>query len=126
MDIKEKYRKLHYFIYVLSHFIVGFKYNKMNVCNYDLIWLITWTFLYIIVLQNEQNIFLINVLQCVHYIGYKLCTHQCECVGTKISSITEEQISRNWRIKMDFIFFYCLTRVRRTYMKNSCLCRISL
>ena len=28
------------------------------------------------------------------YIGCKLCTHQYECVGTKFSSLTEEQISR--------------------------------
>ena len=28
----------------------------------------------------------------------KLCTHQCECVGTKNSSFTEEQISLNLRI----------------------------
>ena len=33
------------------------------------------------------------------YIGCKLCTHQCECVGTKHSSFTEEQVSRNLRIE---------------------------
>ena len=28
------------------------------------------------------------------YIGCKLCTHECECVGTKFSSLTEKQVSR--------------------------------
>ena len=25
----------------------------------------------------------------------QLCTHECECVGTKNASFTEEQVSRN-------------------------------
>ena len=33
------------------------------------------------------------------YIACQLCTHQCECVGTKNSSFTEEQVSRNLRIR---------------------------
>ena len=28
------------------------------------------------------------------YIRCKLCTHQCECVGTKFFSLTEKQVSR--------------------------------
>ena len=42
-------------------------------------------------------------LQSYSYIDCKLCTHQCECVGTKISgsSSTEDHVSRNFRIKID-------------------------
>ena len=54
------------------------------------------TFLYKIDLQSEQNIFVSDIHMLSLYIGYKLCTHQCECVGTKISSSTEEQVSRNF------------------------------
>ena len=32
------------------------------------------------------------------YIGGKLCIDQCECVGIKNSSFTEEQVSWNMRI----------------------------
>ena len=38
------------------------------------------------------------ILQRYPYIWCKFCAHQCECVGTKNSSFTEEQVSRNLRI----------------------------
>ena len=34
-------------------------------------------------------------LQRYPYVGCKLCTHRCECVGTKNTSFTEEQVSWN-------------------------------
>ena len=37
-------------------------------------------------------------LQRYSYIGCKVCTNRCECVGTKNTSFTEEQVSRNLRI----------------------------
>ena len=48
-------------------------------------------------LENEQNIFLsyiynvFTIKSCI----LKLCSHQCECMGTKNSSITEEWVFRN-------------------------------
>ena len=37
-------------------------------------------------------------LQRYPFVGCKLCTHRCECVGTKNTPFTEEQIFRNLRI----------------------------
>mgnify|MGYP003691487371 CR=1 FL=1 len=34
-------------------------------------------------------------LQRYPYIGCKFCTQQCECVGTKASSLPEEQVFQN-------------------------------
>ena len=31
---------------------------------------------------------------CFPKIGHKLCTHQSKCIGTKYSSITEEEVPR--------------------------------
>ena len=72
----------------------------MNICNHELIWLITWNFsIYYCfakwtkcIFKRHQHLF--------PYIGYKFYTHRCECVGNEISSIsiTKEQVSRNLRI----------------------------
>ena len=55
------------------------------------IWIINWNF--------SMYFFTCKVNEINPYIGCELCTHQCECVGTKNSSFTEEQVSRNLRIK---------------------------
>ena len=41
-----------------------------------------------------NKIYFERLLQRNPYIGCKLCTHECECVGTKFSSLTEGQVSR--------------------------------
>ena len=40
-------------------------------------------------------------LQRYPYVGCKLCTHRCECVGTKNTLLTEDQISQNLRFGDD-------------------------
>ena len=49
--------------------------------------------------EEKLGIFLdiigLQHLQRYPYIDCKLCTHQCECVGTKNFSLTEKQGSRN-------------------------------
>ena len=58
-------------------------------------------FLRITKLQNEQNKFKSNNYNGIPIQGvYKLRTHQCQCLGTKISSFTEERVSRNLRIML--------------------------
>ena len=72
--------------------------NEMNVCNNESIWSITWNFSKYYWLAKRAKQILKQHLQRYTYIGCKLCTHQCECMGTKNSSFTEEQVSRNLRI----------------------------
>ena len=74
----------------------------MNICNYEPIWFITWDFsIYYWLAKWTKCIFKRHLQRC-HYVGYKVCTHRCECVGTKNSSITEEQVSRNLRICFNY------------------------
>ena len=57
-------------------------------------------------LQNEHILFLSNIYNFIPIFFTPLppiyrelaCTRQCECVGAKTSSFTEEQVSRNLRI----------------------------
>ena len=39
-------------------------------------------------------------------IGYKVCTHQCECMGTKNSFITEDQEYQNLHIALPEMSVY--------------------
>ena len=56
--------------------------NEMNVCNHDSIWSITWNFSNYYWLAKRAKQILKQHLQRYSYIGCKLCTHQCECMGT--------------------------------------------
>ena len=55
------------------------------------------TCLCIIDLQSKRINFKATYTTLSH-MGCKLCIHQCECVGTKNSSFTEEQVSLYLRI----------------------------
>ena len=66
--------------------------NKMNVYNYEHFLIINWNCLCIINLQNFKQ-------HLRHpYVGCKLCTHRYECMGTKYTTFTEEQLSQNLHI----------------------------
>ena len=59
-------------------------------------WLAKWTKL--ILKQHIQR---------YPYLRGELCTNQCECAGTKNSTFTEEQVSRNC-VFQQFCFFFFL------------------
>ena len=86
--IKEKYLKSRYNLYIPWYFKVRLisklkNSNEINVCNYERLWIITWHFLWLIDLQNAWNIFK-GKFTLFTYIRCKLCTHQYECVDTKM------------------------------------------
>ena len=63
-QFKEKYFKLRYYLFILCHLKVWY-WNKLknavNVCNYELIWLITWVFLKYYWLAEWRNCILSNI-----------------------------------------------------------------
>ena len=72
----------------------------MIVCNCELFWIITWNFsLHYWFAKSSKYIFKQH-LRRFPYVGCKLCTHRCVCVSTINTSFTEEQVSRNLRIRL--------------------------
>ena len=70
--------------------------NEIIVCNNESIWNTSrYLFSYFWLAKWTKWIW----KQRYPSIGFKLCTYQCEWVGTKNSSFAEEQVSRNMRIE---------------------------
>ena len=73
--------------------------NEMNFCNNESIWIITWNLPRLLTCKMSEINFKAILTTLTLYIGCELCTHHCECVGTKNSSFTEKQVSRDLRIE---------------------------
>ena len=71
----------------------------MIVCNYETFWIINWNFSMHFWFAKSLKYIFKQHLRRFPYIGCKLCTHRCVCVGTINTSFTEEQVSRNLRIE---------------------------
>ena len=87
---------MRYYWSMSCHFDKLKNWYEINVCIFELIWL-SWSFSMHFWLAKWTKCILSEIYN-VFPVGYKPCTHQCECVFTKYSFITEEHVYRNFRI----------------------------
>ena len=96
--------------------------NELNGCNYEPIYIITWNFsMHYYWLAKLSKYILKQHFQSYPYIGYKLCTQQCER-GTINTNFIEEQVSRNLRIGKWFWRQMAISHQRALYATLQHLC----
>ena len=101
-----------YLTHLIYPFLVILKFGWYQIKRNDGLRL--WTYrnltynfglFYVLWIKWSKYIFKLH-LQRFHLIVYKLCAHRFQCVETKNSSITEEQVSRNLLISTLFTIYH--------------------